>query len=242
MSDLRPNSEIAEGIHWIKDIYVNAYIVESGEDLILIDSGFNKKAKPILNYIREELESRNISKILLTHHHADHVGGLHHLHNHLHSRVFSSEQDGRYIKGEINRPPPNNFILKPLYYILRPLITPKPVTQVEYVVEGEIIEDEGDEGFEVHSLPGHTMGSLGFLKNKVLFSGDAGVSKDGDVELGVKLFAENMDVARASLVKMSKLKFDLLLSGHGTPILEDAQQRALEAVERLGLDESLFEE
>ncbi len=242
MSDLRPNSEVAEGIHWIKDLYVNAYLVESGEDLILIDSGFNKKAKPILNYIREELESRNIKKILLTHHHADHVGGLHHIHDHLHSRVFSSELDARYIKGDIKRPLPNKLILKPLFYVLRPLLDPKPITQIEYVAEGEIIEDEDDAGFEVHSLPGHTMGSLGFLKNKVLFSGDAGVSKEGNVELGVKLFAENMNVARASLVKMSKLEFDLLLSGHGTPILEDAQQRALEAVERLGLDESLFEE
>ncbi|MHA2248781.1 MAG: MBL fold metallo-hydrolase, partial [Candidatus Kariarchaeaceae archaeon] len=84
MADLRPNSEVADGVHWIKDGFVNAYIVEQMRDsLHLIDSGFNKKAKGILNYIRDELEARKIEKVFLTHHHMDHTRGLRHIHTHL---------------------------------------------------------------------------------------------------------------------------------------------------------------
>ena len=93
MTDLRPGSEIAEGVHWLHDTYVNMYLVEHDQDLILIDTGINKKAKKVFKYIREELESRKISNIFLTHHHVDHTRGLHSLHEEFHSRIFISQED-----------------------------------------------------------------------------------------------------------------------------------------------------
>ncbi|OLS18610.1 MAG: putative metallo-hydrolase YflN [Candidatus Heimdallarchaeota archaeon LC_2] len=229
MTDLRPGSEIADGIHWIKDTYVNLYITEHNDDLILIDTGLNKKAKQVFSYIKTELESRKISKILLTHHHVDHTRGLYALHDQFHSRIFVSDQDHDVVIGKRKSPLPNKRIFRPLFYILRNAIKAKPVTEVEITAENEILDD-----FVVHHFPGHTLGSLGFLKGGALFPGDAAVTnKKGGINLGPSIVTESMAQATATLQKIAKLKFDMLLSGHGTPILEDASDRVIEAAAKI---------
>ncbi|MHA2172195.1 MAG: MBL fold metallo-hydrolase [Candidatus Kariarchaeaceae archaeon] len=228
MNDLRPNSEIATGVHWIKDLFVNAYIIERGDELVLIDSGMNSKAKRILRYLKNELESQKISKILLTHHHIDHVGGLHYLNELLKPTIYTSIEDKPIITGEKSRPLPRSVFLKPLFYVLKPFMRAKPVTQVELVEDGEQMDD-----FIVYHLPGHTMGSLGFLKDNILFAGDAGVTSKGSVKLGPKIVAESLEEAERSLRRMATLNFDMILSGHGNPILEDASNRVKDAVELL---------
>lgn len=57
-SDLRPNSPISDNIHWIKDRFVNAYIIDNPEGITLINTAINKKAVAIQNYILEELENK----------------------------------------------------------------------------------------------------------------------------------------------------------------------------------------
>lgn len=225
MTDLRPGSEIADGVHWLKDSYVNMYLVEHDQDLILIDTGINKKAKKVFKYIREELESRKISNILLTHHHMDHTRGLHTLHEEFHSRIFVSKEDSDVVTGARKSPLPNNIFMKPLFFVGRGIIRVKPVKQIEIASDNEKIVD-----FSVHHLPGHTLGSLGFLKSSAFFSGDAAVTtKKGEVQLGPKIMAESMSQSFASLKKLAELKFDILLPGHGTPILSDASDRVIDA-------------
>ncbi|MCE7734732.1 MAG: MBL fold metallo-hydrolase, partial [Candidatus Heimdallarchaeota archaeon] len=207
MTDLRPGSEIADGVHWLKDSYVNMYLIEHEDDLILIDTGINKKAKKVFRYIREELESRKISNIMLTHHHLDHIRGLHSLHEEFHSRIFVSQEDSDVVTGARKSPLPNNIFMKPLMYVARGLIRVKPVTQIEIASDKETISE-----FSVHHLPGHTLGSLGFLKSDAFFSGDAAVTtKKGEVKLGPKIMAESMSQSYASLKKLAELKFDILL-------------------------------
>lgn len=229
MTDLRPGSEIGEGIHWLKDKYVNNYIIESSQELILIDTALGKKANGILDYIRNELESRKVSKIYLTHHHLDHTGGLHRLYTTFHPQVFASEEDAVYIRGEKKAPMPNSLVFKPLFFIIMPFMRPKPITNVTLIKDKDIVD-----GMTVHHLPGHTLGSLGFMKSNVMFPGDAAVTgKQGQVKLGPKMVTESMHLAKSSFNKIGDLNFDLLLPGHGTPILEDASHRVLEAIEKL---------
>lgn len=229
MTDLRPGSEIADGIHWLKDSYVNMYLVEHDQDLILIDTGINKKARKVFKYIREELESKKISNILLTHHHMDHTRGLHSLHDEFHSRIFVSKEDSDVVTGVRKSPLPNNIFMKPLLYMVRGLYRVKPVTQIEIASDNETISE-----FSVHHLPGHTLGSLGFLKSNAFFSGDAAVTtKKGEVKLGPKVVTESLSQSYASLQKLAKLKFDILLPGHGNPILHDASDRVIDASAKL---------
>ncbi len=228
MSDLRPNSEIADGIHWIKGMS-NSYIVETHDELILIDTGFNKKAKRIMEYIKTELEDRKVSSIFLTHHHTDHVNGAYHLHSIFHPNMFIHELDAPYVTNEKRRPLPNNIVLKPMFLILNPFMKGKAVHALQYVQDKETIGQ-----IQAHFLPGHTPGSLGFLTGKVMFSGDTAVTnKHGDPSLPPKLFTHDMNMTIKSFKKLASMKFDMMLPGHGNPILHDASLRFQDAIQKI---------
>lgn len=229
MTDLRPNSEIADGVHWLSDSYVNLYIIESGEDLLMIDSGLNKKAKVPMKYIKTELEERRVSKIYLTHHHADHMGGLHYLYEHYHPRNFAHEIDAQVITGERKIPYPNNKLMWPIFFIVKPFMMPKRVKGIELVKDGDIVDE-----MTVHHLPGHTMGSVGYQKGRTIFEGDSFDTFEG----AGKLFTENRAAAIESLRKLSTMDFDILLGGHHKPILGDAKMRVLDYMEKQGIEPS----
>ncbi len=209
-SDLRPNSEIADGVHWLKDKFVNNYIVQNGDELVLVDAAANRKAAGILKYIRAELESRKVSTVLVTHHHMDHRGGLRALQDHFHPRIFAHELDVSVISGEKKPPLPNSKLLKPLFFVLRPFMTPKPISGVELVSDGELVD-----GLHVHHLPGHTMGSLAFQKDRTVFCGDVAATRQGRPTLAPKIFAESLKVAENSFGRLGDLDFDQILPGHG---------------------------
>ena len=64
----------------------NVYVVINGKELTLIDTGLPRNAKKILNYIQElGYQPSDISTIILTHFHLDHVGSA------LHSRTIKSK-------------------------------------------------------------------------------------------------------------------------------------------------------
>jgi glyoxylase-like metal-dependent hydrolase (beta-lactamase superfamily II) len=84
---------------------------------------------------------------------------------------------------------------------------------------------EGDEifGFKVLHTPGHTKGSICLLdaKDKILISGDT-IFADGvgrtDLPGGSE---EDME---KSLEKLSSLKIEKILPGHGEPVLKNGEK------------------
>lgn len=74
--------EVASGIHWIRlplpmrlD-HVNIYALEDNDGWTIIDSGFNsKRGKAVWeNLLEGALHGRPIHRVIVTHHHPDHVG------------------------------------------------------------------------------------------------------------------------------------------------------------------------
>ena len=112
------------------------------------------------------------------------------------------------------------------------MFTAKPIDTeaVENLRDQQTIND-----FHVYELPGHTLGSIGFKKEKTFFAGDACRINDkkGEILIGAKYFTESMTQAVESLERLSRLHFDILFTGHGTPILSDADMRVQDAVEKL---------
>lgn len=226
---IKDYGKIMPDVHWIKDGNVNCYLVEQGDELVLVDTGYNKKAKLILNYIRENLEDKKISKIFVTHHHLDHVGGLNALYEIFKPTIYASPTDAEVITGERKAPGPNNFLVKILFSLFNPLMAPKPTKQVEIIATGEEIG-----GFKAVDLSGHTLGSTGYLYNDIIFTGDAAVvNKENEVQTHYKMFTENLDMARTALTKLAEQQFDALLPGHGTPIIKNALHRAQVAAAKL---------
>jgi hydroxyacylglutathione hydrolase len=96
-----------------------------------------------------------------------------------------------------------------------------------------LLEDSGTiGGLSVVHTAGHTPGSVSlYLPEEVLLVGDAlRTNKKGFPVLSRSIMAANMDQAKESVKKISELKFDILLPGHGPPIMSNASAKLKEFV------------
>ena len=75
--------------------------------------------------------------------------------------------------------------------------------------------------------PGHSEGSISLLdcERKVMFAGDAVRFMDGKMTGPPEHFTLDMDKAKNSIRKISTFDFDVLLSGHGQPLMPEASQK-----------------
>lgn len=134
---------------------VNCYLISTDKSAIVIDPGFNS------SYV-EDFLLKNADKermILLTHAHFDHIGGA----------LQLKEKTGVKIAiGRIDEPSlsDENYNLSTLFnaYI-------KPFNADILLDDGEITEI-GDITLKTIHTPGHTKGSVGYLIENNLFSGD----------------------------------------------------------------------
>jgi glyoxylase-like metal-dependent hydrolase (beta-lactamase superfamily II) len=54
----------------------HVYVVDGGDELVMIDAGFGPGTEEILTAMREDgLDPSRVSRIVVTHYHADHAGG-----------------------------------------------------------------------------------------------------------------------------------------------------------------------
>jgi glyoxylase-like metal-dependent hydrolase (beta-lactamase superfamily II) len=140
--------------------FVNAFLVDEDDGMTLIDTTFGKgAAKAILAQA-----SRPIVRILLTHAHQDHVGGLDALAAELpDAEVLMSARDAKWMAGDTEPEPGEPEDAKINAYGAK-------TTPTRTIAPGERIGS-----LEVVAAPGHTPGQLAFLdtRDRTLFAGDA---------------------------------------------------------------------
>ena len=96
--------KIAEGIYQVDGVNCNVYLVEDGEKLILIDTGLPRSYKKIEKYI-EGLGRKptDVSTIVITHFHIDHVGSLKKMKELTNAKVAVHEADADYVAWKSRR-------------------------------------------------------------------------------------------------------------------------------------------
>jgi hydroxyacylglutathione hydrolase len=205
----------------------NSYVFVGGEALVLVDTGFGGNASKILEFVRGlGKEAASIAYIVLTHGDIDHVGSVARLKGLTGAKVAIHRADAPRLSGEmkLNRA---KGAMGVLFAIMSPFVkfeTTKP----------DVLLEDSDKiaGLTVVHTPGHTAGSVSFyLPEEVLFVGDAlRTDKKGLPGLSRSVMTENMDQAKESVRKIVELKFDILLPGHGPPIMTDASAKLREFV------------
>jgi glyoxylase-like metal-dependent hydrolase (beta-lactamase superfamily II) len=100
--------------------------------------------------------------------------------------------------------------------------------------EGDRIECLG--GLEVIHTPGHTEGSICLYQRErgILFSGDTIQYSWGRIRAPMRMFCHDSDAVRESMQKISKLEFDCMLSGEGSPLLTDASSALRDFIRKAG--------
>ncbi|MEM5828463.1 MAG: MBL fold metallo-hydrolase [Candidatus Aenigmatarchaeota archaeon] len=196
--------------------YSNSFIIEFEENVILIDCGFDKKAKNILKKLKEI--GKPLKYILITHSHIDHILGLHEIYkNYPYAKIVAHKNSVEYLLGKKFRYPKD--FKKYIFKLLTPFLGYKGFKpHIEIDDEGKI------ENIKIIYTPGHTDDHLCFLIDNSLFIGDLLDNERNKLEFAPKEFNENENLIIKSLNKiLDNYNFDKIYFGHGKPIEEDAK-------------------
>ena len=188
-----------------REITITPTLVETERGLVLIDAG----PRGALDGIRTHLRSlgydlEDVWLVVLTHHDADHAGGLADLLESVDAVVATHRDEAPFvtgerdpIKGDGDRYPPVDVDLE----LAGGVRIPTPAGPME------VVETPGH-------APGHV--SLYFPENGLLIAGDALVSDGNEPLSGPKPeFTPDMDRALESVAALAALEVDHVVCYHG---------------------------
>jgi glyoxylase-like metal-dependent hydrolase (beta-lactamase superfamily II) len=214
--------EILEGIHQVEGVNANVYVVVEGKRLTVIDTGMPGNSGKILKYIEKMgRQPSDVSTIVLTHFHLDHSGSAYELRKRTNARLAMHEKDADFVAGRKTLPRPKNVLFRAVSSFFK--FTP--------VIPDMVLNDNDKVGrLVVIHTPGHTAGSISLYEpeKRVLFVGDAVRFTDGKLAGPPEQFTADINEATESIGKISRLDFDVMLSGHGEPLRPDAAGKVKE--------------
>ena len=196
---------LGEYLNILKKVYLiigeglcsNIYVIGK-EEVVLIDTGVGNHVNPIWPQLVEiGIHPDNVKGVILTHTHHDHAMGTFILLEKANPKIFISKIEAMHTLS---------------------------LTENLVIVEDLNLIDTEIGSLRVLWTPGHTKGSICLYNktNKILFSGDTVFPYgsfgryDGD--------SGNLQDIIKSLEKLSKLDVDVMLPGHGYPVLKNASE------------------
>lgn len=223
--------EITPGIHRVDGVTgANCYIVDTGHEIVVIDSGMPGNANRIVKYIRGlGRNETDVCYAVFTHADVDHVGSAAELKKLTGAKVAIHAGDAPIISGEKefkSMAGPLGLLLK----LIARLMHFQPV-------KPDFILEDGVEigGLMVLHTPGHTTGSVClYSPRSVIFVGDALRSDSAGMPRSPsRFFSADAAQCNASLVAISKMEFDILLPGHGAAVRDGASAKVRGLVSNL---------
>lgn len=215
----------------------NAYLIDGGSSLALVDTGCGIESDRIINeIIRNGFDPSRIDSIFLTHAHADHAGGAYELSKQCGAQVFGLPDTARYVSNAdaeaVSLPAAIQAGIYPPAYRLKPC----PVIPFQDGSEFQI----GDITIQAIETLGHSDGHASFLMNhqgkRILFGGDL-IFRGGQISLQ-STWDCRLDAYVQSIRKVAQLEIDSLYPGHLTFVLKEAHQHIQNAVsilDKLGI-------
>lgn len=196
---------------------ISVLLVREEDGWTLVDTGIASSAKRI----REALETlgsgpESLKRIVLTHQHDDHVGGLQNVLQWApRAEIYASAHESEVISGRRGMDPQSNGVLRYLARNAKP-----PGVPVGHILqEGETVA-----GFRIIATPGHSPGHISLLRQEdnLLFTADAFGCLPFKLRVGVRR-AVCVDPAQAkrSAQKLLEEDFDNVYFTHGKPLLSE---------------------
>lgn len=217
--------EIVPRVHQVDGLGMGRAYILVGDDLTVIDSSLPGQAEKILVYVaRLGKQPWDVRRIVVTHHHVDHVGSAPELMEATGAELYVHEADVPFVRGERTQEPRGPAPVTALIRRFGPK-PPRAVTVVHHELrDGDTIPVGG--ALRVVHAPGHTPGSVALLweETSTLFTGDA-LSHLLRIGLPVGVFTEDMGQAKRSAAKLASLAFETACFGHGAPIVGSASKR-----------------
>lgn len=191
-----PPSAATGGVTWHRANlgFVSAYVLARAGEAAIVDTGEAASEGTIGQALQAAgLAWNAVGHVIVTHYHGDHAGSI--------GAVLDLAPDAHAYAGAADIPR---------------ITAPRALTPV---ADGETVF-----GLKIVATPGHTAGHIAVLDEVggLLLAGDALGTVGGTLAGSNQSFTENPAQAKASVVKLGALEFDVLLPGHGEPILQGA--------------------
>lgn len=182
------------GLDWqrVNLDFVSAYILFRAGEAALVDTGVGGSEGAIEAVLTEVgLDWGTVGHVVVTHKHPDHQGSL--------EGVLAQAPGASWYAGEGD------------------------MSAISAPGAGMAVGD-GDSVFDLQIIetPGHTPGHIAVLDaaGGVLVAGDALNGTDGGLTGANPGFSEDMGLANASVQKLAGFDYEVVLFGHGEPVLE----------------------
>ncbi|UCB42359.1 MAG: MBL fold metallo-hydrolase [Dehalococcoidales bacterium] len=227
--------EIIPGVYQLTSGGTNLFVIAE-EELTLIDTGLPGSSTGIAAFVRRIGRSVDeISSIIITHNHIDHIGAVPELCRFNDIEIIAHKADLAGFDTAPSYPHGVRRLLKIpfLHRVRRRFVL--GADEVDIQLEGgEALRLLG--GLRVVPTPGHTPGSICLYApgQKLMFVGDALQRRRKKLRLPAKMVSTDLVAAVDSVKKMAELDLDIICFGHGKPLFGDAHSRLLALVERSG--------
>jgi glyoxylase-like metal-dependent hydrolase (beta-lactamase superfamily II) len=232
-------SLVAPGVHRLGDDMVSFYVIEEGQDLLLVDAGLPRHFSQLTDLLERLGRSLpDINAVVLTHGHVDHLGIAERVRRQGGAPIWVHPADAAALKRP-TRPAPGAepegsmsryFLRSPAAFGLAWHIVRSGALSTSSVLSYQALPPASGQTLDLPgrphlvAVPGHTPGSVAlYLPSRaVVLTGDALVTSDGLAgRTGPSIvnagFTHDTAQALKSLGALAGLDAEVVLPGHGEP-------------------------
>lgn len=219
--------QILPGLYTFTGLLVGrVYLIDDPDGATLIDTSIAPSAHKILRQLAAAGRAPgSIRRILVTHAHPDHVGGLPVLKQATGAQVIASGAERPVVEGRAPIAQPRRETLRGAARLFLPPATTLPGVQVDReIADGEQLPEVMG-GLQALATPGHAPGHMAFWQpeRRVLFCGDV-LFNMPRLRLPYAPLTVDMPENCRSVGALARLDPLVVCFGHGRPLMHNATE------------------